>query len=427
MNTRFTPIALLVIASMVLAACGGTATTAAPTVAPATAAPKPTEAPTAAPTVAPTQPAVAELTIWADETRAPIMEEIGKAFTEKYGVKIVVQQMGFGDIRDQLKVAGPAGEGPDILIGAHDWLGELVTNGLLAPVDLGDKKDLFFQPALDAMTYDGKLYGMPYATENVALFRNPDLVPDAPQTWDEVEQIAAQLESDGKVKQGYVLQQGDPYHFFPVMTAYGGYVFGRDAQGNYNPDDVGIDSPGSIAAAEWLDKMVKAGHLQAGVDWETMHKMFETGEAAMMITGPWALDRIRKSGVKYAISALPAGTEEGRPFLGVQGFMVSAFSKDPLLAQTFLLEYVATAETMQKIFDANPRASAFLPVRDATKDPDIAAFGDAGKNAMPMPAIPAMSAVWSAWGDAVTIVFQQQKAPDEAFKTAAEQIRAAIK
>ena len=34
------------------------------------------------------------------------------------------------------RVAGPAGEGPDIIIGAHDWLGELVTNGLLAPIDL---------------------------------------------------------------------------------------------------------------------------------------------------------------------------------------------------------------------------------------------------------------------------------------------------
>jgi maltose-binding protein MalE len=37
-----------------------------------------------------------------------------------------------------------------------------------------------------------------------------------------------------------------------------------------------------------------------------------------------------------------------------------------------------------------------------------------------------MSAVWTAWGDAVTIIFQQQQAPEEAFQNAAEQIRTAI-
>lgn len=427
-RTLYFLVSILAIVGIMLTACGPKPTPVPATQAPATQVPATQPPATEAPTVAPTKPAVAQLTIWADETRAPIMEEIGKAFTEKYGVKIIVQQMGFGDIRDQLKVAGPAGEGPDILIGAHDWLGELVTNGLLASIDLGDKKKLFFQPALDAFNYDGKLYGMPYATENLAFFRNPTLVPDAPKTWEEVETVAAELEAEGKVKQGYILQQGDPYHFFPIMTAFGGYVFGLDAQGNYNPDDVGIDSPGSLAAAVWLDKMVKEGHLKAGVDWETMHKMFESGEAAMMITGPWSLDRIREAGVSYAISSIPGETEAtGKPFLGVQGFMVSAFSKDPLLAQTFLLEYMATEETMQKIYNANPRPSAFLPVRDKTTDPDMAAFGEAGKEAMPMPAIPAMSAVWTAWGDAVTIIFQQQKAPEEAFKTAAEQIRTAIK
>lgn len=428
------PIILATLALVVMA-CTPSAVQPTPTETPARAAP--TEAPAKAPEPTPTGPeelptevveeVAPELVVWADELRAPVVEEIGKAFTEQYGVGIVVQQMGFGDIRDQLKVAGPAGEGPDILIGAHDWLGELVINGLLAPIDLGDKEGQFLDAALQAFTYDGTLYGMPYLTENVALFRNPELVPEAPTTWDEVTQIAAQLEADGKVKQGYILQQGDPYHFFPIMTAFGGYVFGLDEEGNYDPTDVGIDSPGSIAAAEWLDMMVKEGHLQPDIDWDTMHTMFESGDAAMMITGPWALNRIRESGISYAISGIPDATEEGRPFLGVHGFMVNAFSKDPLLAQTFLTEFVATEETMQRIFELDPRASAFLPVREKIEDPDIAAFSEAGQNGLPMPAIPEMSAVWTAWGDAITLIFQQQTPADEAFKNAAEQIRTAIK
>lgn len=431
MTKKFWPlISMMLIVIVVLAACAPKATpTPEVTEAPvATEAPAATEEPVATEAPAVTEePVTAQLTIWADETRAPIIADLGAAFKEKYGVDIVVEQYGFGDIRDNLKIAGPAGEGPDIIIGAHDWLGELVINGLLAPIDLGDKKDQFVESAVNAFTYGGVLYGVPYATENVAFFRNPELVPEAPATWDEVVQIATQLEEAGTVKQGYVLQQGDPYHFFPIMTAFGGYVFGLDEQGSYNPQDVGIDSPGSIAAAQWLDMMVKEGHLQPDVDWDTMHVMFENGDAAMFITGPWSLNRLRESGVPYAISNIPAGPGgEGRPFLGVQGFMVSAFSDDPLLAQTFLLEFVATEETMQKLYEAGGRASAFLPVLEKTEDPDLAAFGQAGLNGMPMPAIPEMSAVWTAWGDAVTIIFQQQQAPEEAFQNAAEQIRTAI-
>ena len=103
-----------------------------------------------------------------------------------------------------------------------------------------------------------------------------------------------------------------------------------------------------------------------------------------------------------------------------------AFSEDPLLAQTFLQEFVANEEVMQQIFDADPRPSAYIPVRDAIEDEDLAAFAEAGANGLAMPAIPAMSAVWDSWGNAVTLVTQQGEEPAAAFQNAAEQIRAAI-
>lgn len=446
---------VLLISGLVLVACGGAGQQAEPTQPPieeeATEVPAeptateevveeatPTEE-AAAEEATPTEEAAADATptvdlverpeggllIWADETRAPIMQEFGDRFSEEYGVPIAVQQLGFGDIRDQLKIAGPAGEGPDILIGAHDWLGELVINGLLNPVDLGDKEDQFVENAVQAFTYEGELYGMPYATENVAFFRNPDLVPDAPQTWSEVTEMTAQLEEAGEVEQGYVLQQADPYHFYPIMTAFGGYVFGVTEDGTYDPDDVGIDSDGSLAAAQWLGMMVEEGHLRPDVDYEVMHTMFENGDAAMMISGPWALPRIQESGIPYEVSPIPSEEEPGQPFLGVQGFMVSAFSEDPLLAQTFLTEFIATEEAMQAIYDADPRPSAFLPVREGISDEDIAAFASAGETGNPMPAIPEMSSVWTAWGDAITLIMQGEE-PAASFENAAEQIRTAI-
>jgi maltose-binding protein MalE len=271
------------------------------------------------------------------------------------------------------------------------------------------------------------LYGMPYATENVAFVYNTDLVQEPPTTWSEVTELSAQLEEAGTVEQGFIHQESDPYHFFPILTAFGGYVFGLTDQG-YNAEDVGIDSEGAIAAATWLDNMYKEGHLKTGaaVNYDIMHAQFGEGAAAMMLTGPWALPAIRESGVPYAVANIPSETQEAQPFLGVQGFMISQFSQDPLLAQTFLQEYIANEESMQAIFDADPRPSAFLPVREAIEDPDLAAFAAAGENGLPMPAIPEMSAVWTAWGNALTFIGQQSEDPAVAFQQAAEQIRNTI-
>jgi maltose/maltodextrin transport system substrate-binding protein/arabinogalactan oligomer/maltooligosaccharide transport system substrate-binding protein len=389
----------------------------------------------AEPTEAPTEEAAADsglsLTIWADNTRAPILQDLAAGFEEEYGVTLVVEELGFGDIRDQLTIAGPAGEGPDIIVGAHDWLGELVSNGVLAPIDLGDKVADFAPAAIDAFTYDGELYGMPNATENVALFINTDIVPECPATWTEVAEISAELAANNTDdvatnKYGFVRMEGDPYHFFPIQTAFGGYVFGQGEAG-YDAADVGIDNEGSLAAAAWYDEFVKAGLQPPAVDWETMHLMFESGQSAMTITGPWAVTRITDSGVPYAICPIPGEVNEhGQPFLGAQGFMVSAFAKDPLLAQIFLTEFVATPEVMQAFYDADPRVPAYLPVLEALDDPNIAAFGEAGVDALPMPAIPEMASVWDAWGNAIVLISQQGDDATNAFTNAAEQIRTAI-
>ena len=84
-----------------------------------------------------------KLLLWCDDTRSAIMKDLAGKFTSKYNVPVEVQEINFGDIRDQLAVAGPAGKGPDILIGPHDWLGQLVVSGLVAPVDLGKKRKDF--------------------------------------------------------------------------------------------------------------------------------------------------------------------------------------------------------------------------------------------------------------------------------------------
>ena len=400
MKNRWMKYILLVLLAIVMVACGGNET-AEPTSAPAA---DPTEAPAEEPTEEPDEPdpepteepdepatdaPETSIVIWADDTRAPILNDLAADFTAEYGVGLDVQQV--AEIRDQFVIAAPAGEGPDIILGAHDWLGQLVASGLLAPMDLGGRDGEFVDVALTAFTYEGELYGLPYATENLAFFYNADLVDSAPSTWEEVMEVGGALVDSGDATYAMALT-GTTYDAFPLQTAFGGYVFGRDADGNYDPSDVGIDSAGMIAAGEFMAENIEAGYLSDNTDWDTAHALFETGEIPFLMAGPWALDRLRESGVNYAVTTFP---DDGQPFSGVQGFMVNSLSENVLLAQAFLTEFVATEAVMAELAAAGNRPSAFNAV--ALDDPDLVAFNEAGTNALPMPAIPEMGSVWGSW------------------------------
>jgi maltose-binding protein MalE len=386
-------------------------------------------------TPSPTPPPAAEegtLTLWVDETRFPIMQSLGEEFTTATGVPVAVYQVGFGDIRDRLQLYGPTGEGPDVIIGAHDWLGQLATNGLVEPLDLSAVSANIDPTALSAFTYDtgegGQVYGLPYAAEAIALYYNTDMIETPPTTWDELMTMATDLQADADLglEQAFVIPEKDPYHTYPMLTANGGYIFGKNDDGTYNPEDVGLDSEGGLAYGQMLTDMVDGGLLRAGVNYDTMIQLFSTSKSAMFITGPWALTQIRDSGIPFAVAPLPDGSETARPFVGVQGFMVSADAKNKLLAETFLSEYVATDETMQALFDADPRPSTWGPVADATEDTDVQAFITSAGNGDPLPAIPEMSAVWTDWTDALDLIFTGAQDSDSALTDAAESIRATI-
>lgn len=442
---RFSWFTLLVALAMIVAACGGedaADTTTATTTAEETTTTAMQETTTTAAeetttsaegeattTTVPLVRADADLVIWADDTRAPAITPFAEQFASENGITVAVQELPFGDIRDRLVTAAPAGEGPDVIIGAHDWLGQLVASGVVAPLDISAVSGDLNEAAVAAFNYEGQNYGLPYAVENIALIRNTDLVPEAPATFEDVVATAQQLTEDGTVSVPLALQEngnGDPFHNYPIVTALGGYVFGLNDDGSYNPDDLGIDSPGALAAADYFGQLAADGIVNVDVTYDIMTESFGSGDAPFAITGPWALENF--GDVNYAVEPIPpVQGGEARPFIGVQGFMVSSFAENALFAQTFVLDFMATEDAQVALFEAGGRPPANTAAFEAVAadDPNIAGFGAAGANGYPMPAIPEMGSVWQAWTDAYQIIFTGGDA-QQAFTDAAEQIRTLI-
>jgi arabinogalactan oligomer/maltooligosaccharide transport system substrate-binding protein len=364
----------------------------------------------AAPSASPTETGIdgtgATLTIWVDENRQPAIQAAAATFEQETGAKVELVVKNFEDIRSDFIAQVPTGEGPDITIGAHDWLGALVTAGVVAPVDISAVADRFEPVSTAAFTYSGQTYGLPYATEAVALIYNTDLVgTDAPTSWDD---MIAKGKAAAGVERPFVINvnapTGDGYTMYPFQTSFGAPVFVQSADGSYT-NEVGMGGPEGIAFAKWLgengDKGTKI--ISSSIDYDTNNTLFADGKAPYTVAGPWAIAALTANGAKIAVSAVPsAGGEVAAPFVGVQGFYVSAQSKNALLAQAFLTQYMATPEAQMALYEADPRIPAMISVEDevVASDPIVGGFAAAAKTGVPMPSIPEMGSVWDLWNAA---------------------------
>lgn len=360
------------------------------------------------------------LVVWVDAERVDALQGAADAYEDKTGVTVELSGKSVDDMKDDFIQQVPTGKGPDVVMGAHDWLGELSTNGVVAPIELGDSAGDYLSVALQAATYDGTVYMLPYAVENIAVLRNADLVPTAPSSFDDM--IA---QGTFVVEQG---AEGNPYHLYPFQTAFGAPVFGTDDTGSYDATDLQLGSEGGFAFADWLGAQGTAGVLNTDIDGEIAKQQFLDGTAAFWLTGPWNVGAATDAGINVAIDPIPSPTgETASPFAGVKGFFVSSESKNKVAANDFLVNYLGTEDVQLELFKAGNVLPALTAAADtAASDPIIAGFQAVGADAVPMPAIPAMGSVWQFWGVAEAAIINGAD-PTTTWQKLVDDVTAAIK
>ena len=163
------------------------------------------------------------LVIWADDKRTAALKPFAEKFGKENGLTVDVQAIPNKDLQANFVTAAQSGKGPDVVVGAHDWIGNLVQNGAIDPVQLSAaQKKSFADIAIKGVTYNGQSYGVPYAIENLALIRNTELAPTAPATIEDLVTAGKQLRTAGKASEIMALQcgeNGDAYHIYPLYTS----------------------------------------------------------------------------------------------------------------------------------------------------------------------------------------------------------------
>jgi arabinogalactan oligomer/maltooligosaccharide transport system substrate-binding protein len=375
------------------------------------------------------------LTIWADDKYSRAIRGSATQWGEQNDVRVSVQTVS-EDLQSVFVTASQAGKGPDLVMGAHDWIGNLVQNGAIDPLQLtDDTRAAFNELAIDGVTFNGQIYGIPYAIENVVLFRNTELAPEAPATMEDLVATGKELKASGRASEIMALPvgpNGDPYHLHPIYTSAGGYLFGTGPEGDYDPKDLGLSKPGAVDAFQKIRQLGEEGEgaLKRSISPENVTSLFTGKKTAFLLSGPWQLPDIKKSGVKYAISPIPPfkDGQEAKPFVGVQAMYVASKGRFKTLAQEFATNYFIQPQVAMALYEADrrppPLTAAFQQV--ARTDPDMAKILEAGKNGEIMPAIPEMATVWDPLGKAEAATIGGA-APAPTVAAAAEAISGQIK
>ena len=342
--------------------------------------------------------AAGSILVWTDSNREPVLRKVAEQFKSDTGVTVKLAVKDFAQIPDDFITQVPTGKGPDATIAAHDATGRMVQNGVVAPLELGDTS-AYQDVAVQAFTVNGKIYGVPYATENIALVRNTTFAKNAPKTFNEMIDMGKNSGAKYPFLVGLDPKQSDPYHLYPFQASFGAPVF-RLKDNGFDSSKVAMGGANGDKFASWLADQGKSKNFNLNISQDISKDLFAKGQAAFILTGPWNLDSFKKANIKYEISDIPsAGDQSATPFVGVQGFWMSAKTKNAVATQKFLVEYVGNPDVQAELFKVGNRPPANKQAFEkANADKDVAAFGTVGQKAVPMPNVPAMGSVWADWG-----------------------------
>lgn len=369
-----------------------------------------------------------ELVMWVHEEEAQLeaYEVITERFTDEHDIEVNIIPYSQGEQLPGLSLDGPQGIGPDLFYTAHDNVGNIQLEGLAAELELTDDQqerlDGYNEEAVVSFSFDGIQYGIPSVVETYVLFYNKSLVPEAPETMEELTEISRDL-TDGNTY-GFLINATDFYFTYPFLTGLGGYVFDQDEDGVYDTTDIGLNADGAVEGAETIQSWYTDELLPAGVDTDIVSGVFQEGRAGMAISGPWAIPDFREGlGDDLGVAVLP--TWDGNhlsSFSGNKGWLVNYYSENQYWA-TELALYITSAESGETYFEIAGELPAHndVVIDDELLQPVL----DQIQFAEPMPNVPEMAAVWEPMENALSFISQGDD-PREVLDEAVEQIEANI-
>lgn len=375
-----------------------------------------------------------ELVVWhayrgAERTAFEKVAEMYNEQAADRGISVKLLAVPFDAYADKITAAVPRGRGPDVFIFAQDRLGGWVEGGqTIESIDFfleDETLDQLLPGMMDAMTYRGTVYGLPLNYKSITLIYNRKLISEPPKTSSELLRIGKEHTNAPVGKFGLAYEYSNYFFHAALMNAFGGAVFDANA----NPT---IDRKENVDAIKLMMRWYKdEGFLPADPSAALISTLFNTGNAAMVFSGPWFLAEIQP-GVDYGLAPLPvieeAGGEPMRPWLTIEGVYVSAAGNHKEEAYDFATYLVSPEAALVLALEGRqlPTNRHVYDDPRVTGDPVLTAFRKQLETAVPMPNYAEMTLMWSPVTTAMNRIVKGSASPEAALKSAQEQVAAGI-
>ncbi|BCH56434.1 ABC transporter substrate-binding protein [Agrobacterium vitis] len=394
---------------------------------------------TACPLASPASAADVTLNLWSlDKDIQPAPNLVKQFNALNNGIKIEYRLLQFDDVVTEAMRAYSTGQAPDIIAVDNPEHALFASRGaFLDLTDMIAKSDVikpqnYFPGPLASVTWKDRYFGVPKATNTIALYYNRDMFKakgldplKPPQTWDELLAAARKLNDPAKNVYGLAFSakasEEGTFQFLPWAQMGGG---GYDH----------INAPGAVKALEtWktimTEKLASPDTLTRG-QWDSTGT-FNSGNAAMSISGPWELDRMLKEAkFDWGVALLPVPSPGAERSSGMGDFNWAIFSSTKHPAEAFkALEFFASQDKdMFKNFGQLPARSdiAIPPSGSPLKDAALQVFLEQMKYAKPRGPHPAWPKISKAIQDAIQAALTGQMTPKDALDQAQKKIKAAL-
>jgi arabinogalactan oligomer/maltooligosaccharide transport system substrate-binding protein len=337
------------------------------------------------------------LIIWHDKEAA--IEQVIYDAVKKELPDMKIELIRKESMTDTLKLVGNnRNAAPDMYIFAHDKIGLFAEIGILAPITdfiSQEKLDAFMPLTLDAATYKGTIYQLPFYFETLLFMYNKDRMSEneVPETTEDLYQYMQRTTNSRRY--GFVEQHANAYYSAGWIHGFGGSILNNDGT-------PGLNSSETIQALEYKLKFIELMP-KGQSEYATINTLFFEKIANSIIAGPWIVPQVRERGIDLGFAPMPIVNQTGlpiAPYAGIQGIHVlKVAAQDQSRKEKIeqLIEVLSNPEIGIKMAlesgVAPAHQEAYLDERIIT-DELVQAMKIQAQQAIPMPNLPEMDIMW---------------------------------
>lgn len=338
----------------------------------------------------------------------------------------------WNEFHDRLITFIAGNQAPDLSVIGTRWLLELMDAGVVEPIEQHLSKELInnIEPAAMEAKIGNVLYALPVAIGTRIMYYRSDLIPKAPETFEELLEVALKINHPpdfyaiGMIGQKYVELTEFAYYLF----GNGGYFFEMNPDGSYGKSIVNNEA--GVGALTFMNDLVNKHKVtQPGVNAykrDEVQNLFLSGKLGIMLSGGFTASLLNQKNVEFRWDVAPMPHFKGKPqstLLVTDSIVMFKSSKNKQAAAKFLEFFYQDQWRFE--FDklvGFPPVTKSLGTHEYFQTPVYKTMIASTPTAKGWPLIPEWPECNDIIWEAIEATFLGQKQPQEALNEAAAKI-----